>query len=116
MSNPTTFSRILDMAAGNAMASTLDNSSIGFLCDASNVSDVINEIENAEIPLLQTDVAKLQSDQVGVEDELHVIEQEAAQLAEEYETNAVGLDSLADRTSGVLNQISALKSIMRQNQ
>ena len=98
------------------MASTTDNSSIGFLCDASNVSDVINEIENAEIPLLQTYVAKLQNDQEGVEDELRVIEQEAAQLAEEYESPSTEMDSLADKASGVLSQISALKSIMRQNQ
>lgn len=94
-----------------------DNVSIDFLCDASNVSDVINEIGNTEIPLLQTDVAKLQGEDVqGVEKELQAIEQETAVLAEEYENNSTDMESLSMQANGVLSELSALKSIMRQLQ
>lgn len=94
-----------------------DNVSIDFLCDASNVSDVINEIGNTEIPLLQTDVAKLQGEDVsGVEKELQAIEQETAVLAEEYETNSADMESLSMQANGILSQLTALKSIMRQLQ
>ena len=53
------------------------------------MSDVINELENAELPLLQTDVAKIKTDEnrQGVEEQLQSIERETVTLAEDYEKN-----------------------------
>jgi hypothetical protein len=90
--------------------------SIDIVSDA-NVGDMINEIESAEIPLLQEDMAKLKASDAteGVERELQVIEQEAATLAEKEE-QGVERDELARETGGVLDQLNALKSMMRSLQ
>jgi len=82
------------------------------------VSDVINELENAELPLLQTDVAKIKTDEnrQGVEEQLQSIERETATLAEDYEKNSSDMDSLSMKANGILNQVSALKNIMRSEE
>eukprot|EP00890_Picochlorum_soloecismus_P003040 jgi/Picsp_1/3737/NSC_06573-R1_---NA--- len=90
--------------------------SIDIVSDA-NVGDMINEIESAEIPLLQEDMAKLKASDAteGVEKELQVIEQEAATLAEK-EVQGMERDELARETGGILDQLNALKSMMRSLQ
>jgi hypothetical protein len=108
------------MCAANAMDDQLGRKgpmqSIDVVSDA-NVGDMINEIESAEIPLLQEDMAKLKASDAteGVERELQVIEQEAATLAEKEE-QGVERDELARETGGVLDQLNALKSMMRSLQ
>jgi len=37
-------------------------------------------------------------------------------LAEEYETNSADMESLSMQANGILSQLTALKSIMRQLQ
>lgn len=90
--------------------------SIDIVSDA-NVGDMINEIESAEIPLLQEDMAKLKPSDAteGVEKELQLIEQEAATLAEQEE-QGMERDELARETGGLLDQLNALKSMMRSLQ
>eukprot|EP00204_Picochlorum_oklahomense_P002791 CAMPEP_0118800912 /NCGR_PEP_ID=MMETSP1161-20130426/2653_1 /TAXON_ID=249345 /ORGANISM="Picochlorum oklahomensis, Strain CCMP2329" /LENGTH=163 /DNA_ID=CAMNT_0006728791 /DNA_START=104 /DNA_END=595 /DNA_ORIENTATION=- len=104
--------------AGDAHAYSGPQESIDIVCDASNVSDVINELENAEIPLLQTDVSKIKTDEnrQGVEEQLQTIERETATLAEDYEKNTSDMDSLSMKANGILNQVSALKNIMRSEE
>lgn len=55
----------------------------------------------------------------GVAGELQEVEQEAAQLAEEYRDNSekgLPMDTLARATNGLLEQLNSIKSTMRQSE
>lgn len=91
--------------------------SIDFVAD-SNVEDIISEVEDAEIPLLEAKMGRLsqigsQEEIAATERELEAIEREAALLAEEETQGSVPSDEVVQQTGGLLDQINALKAVMR---
>ena len=83
-----------------------------------DVADVITEVEDAEIPQLEAQIGKIapgKSKEVvaAAERELEDIEREAALLAEEESQGSVPQSEVAAETGGLLNQLNALKAIMR---
>ena len=107
---------VVGIAMEEMVSTPTSNPSVD-LVSAGNVGDVINEIESAELPLLQEKMGALENSEAtqAAEKELQALEQEAATIAEE-EDKGMPSDELARETGGLLDQINSFKAIMRSLQ
>jgi len=83
-----------------------------------NAAALLVEIQETELPGLQSDVGKINDPTVGakVERRLNEIEAQVATIAEKYEQGKIIPAGLAIQTSQVLNDLNRLKGEMRAHE
>ena len=83
-----------------------------------NPAALLVEIQETELPGLQSDVGKIRDPTVGakVERRLNELEAEVATIAEKYEQGKIIPAGLAIQTSHVLNELNSLKGEMRAHE
>ena len=106
--------------AGGLLAATLLVASVLPPAHAANGNPaaLLVEIQETELPGLQSDVGKIRDPTVGakVERRLNELEAEVATIAEKYEQGKIIPAGLAIQTSHVLNELNSLKGEMRAHE
>lgn len=106
--------------AGGLLAATLLVASVLPPAHAANGNPaaLLVEIQETELPGLQSDVGKIIDPTVGakVERRLNELEAEVATIAEKYEQGKIIPAGLAIQTSHVLNELNSLKGEMRAHE